>query len=476
MVRSIRARLGVAITLSLLVLGALALPASAAVHVRWVDNDNKKGDGPKACDTATFHSIQDAIDASSPGDSVFVCPGSYNEQLIIDTPNLLIQSRPTRTAIIVPPEADQLQQVDFGYDLVDILANNVSFVGFKMNMPAGDAAPSVMPSTCMQLDTAIFAFDVTGLNIKANSIKGVGDDTLSGPCGYLVGIGIINNSQPGVKGLSAGLYGSNTTDVSRNRVVDFKFAGVITQGEVTSRIYNNSIRYIHANDPATCVVVPVLGVSPGLSFPCEPPTGVAAPKAFQLPPEETGGVIVEGGLADLRNNSVYSTFDLSTCEFSCTDFLGVGVGMFEAAPGSIVRNNRVDGTFIGMSIGDPDVSPVAAKSSAKLSAQASSLPKAPNGVQVTGNRLSENFFGLAVSASDNEFYANRSHLNFAGAYVTDPAADNVFELNNFDFNLEGDCIDMTSGTGTDGTANNWDAANFGSNNEPSDLCVSGSPF
>ena len=472
MVRSIRARLGVALTLSLLAVGALSAPASAAVHTRWVDNDSKKGDGPAACDTAHFHTIQAAIDASSAGDQVFVCPGTYSEQLIINTPRLLIQSRPTRSATIVPPEADQLQEVDNGFDLVDILANNVSFVGFKLNMPAGDLEQTVLPSTCIQLDTGIFGWDVSGLNIKANAIKAVGDNTLSGECGYLVGIGMINNFVAGAKAQSARLYGSETNDISRNRVVDFKYAGVITEGDVTSRIYNNSIRYVHANDPATCVVVPVLGVTANLTFPCAPPPNVTAPKNFQLPPQEAGGVIIEGGLADLRKNSVYSTFDLSTCEISCEVFLGIGVGMFDTAPGSIVRNNRVDGTFVAMSIGEPDIATVAAQTSLK----ANSLPKAPAGAQVTGNRLTENYVGLNVTSSNNEFYGNRSHLNLLGTIVDEPASDNVFELNDFNFNLGGDCMDATTGTGTDGTANNWDALNFGNNNDPSDLCVSGSPI
>jgi len=473
MVRSVRARLGVALSLSLLVLGALAAPTSAAVHIRWVDNDNKKGDGPAACDTANFHTIQAAVDASHPGDSIFVCPGTYKEQVIINTPGLLIQSRPTRSAIIIPPEADQIQEVALGYDLVDILANDVSFVGFKMNFQGGDLGPGVQPATtCFTLDTAIFATNVSGLNIKANSIKATGDNTLSGVCGYYVGIGIINGQLPSAKAQTASLYGPATNDISRNRIVDFKYAGVITQGDVTSRIYNNSIRYIHANDPATCVVVPVLGVSPSLTFPCAPPTGVAPPKAYQLPPDETGGVIIEGGLADLRNNSVYSTFNLSTCSISCDVFLGVGVGMFETMPGSIVRNNRVDGTFIAMSIGDPTIVPVAAKSSA----QASSLPKAPDGTQVTGNRLTENFFGLTVTTSDNVFYGNRAHLNFAGAIVGDPAADNIFDSNDFSLNFEGDCVDDTTGSGTLNTANNWDAPNFGENNTPDGLCITGGPF
>jgi hypothetical protein len=463
MLGSIGARAGAALALSVIVLSALAAPVSAASRTRWVDDDHKNGDGPRACNNANFHSIQAAVDASSAGDKIFVCPGTYEEQVIVDTPNLLIQSRPTRSAIITPPEAQELQEVDSGFDVVDILANRVSFVGFKINIPAGGTVNAALPETCIEMDSAIYATG-TDLNIKANAIKAVGDASLSGECGYLVGIGLIGElSQPGLKA-SMTAAPSDVSDISRNRIVDFKMAGVLAEGAHT-RIYNNSIRFIHANDPATCVIVPVLGVRPSLTFPCDFETA-NAPHEQQVPFDETAGIVVEFGYGDVRNNSVYSTFDFATCEIECDAFLGFGVLMIETDPGSKARNNRVNNTAIGMVIGFPELGPIGAKASAKAN-----LPPAPNGTQVTGNRTNETFVGMMVNSSNNVLYGNRSHLNIFGVVVLEEAADNVFDSNDFRYNLAYDCDDESTGTGTLNTANNWDAPNFGEYNNPDGLCI-----
>jgi parallel beta-helix repeat protein len=461
MLQKFGVRLGGALAISAIVLSALAAPVSAASRTRWVDDDHKNGDGPAACNTAKFHSIQSAIDASSPGDRVYVCPGTYDEQVIVTTPNVLIQAKPTRAATIVPPEASELEEVDNGYDVVDILANKVSFVGFKINIPAGEATAGLLPQTCMELDSGIYATG-SGLNIKANAIKAVGNDSLSGECGYLVGIGLRNpDALPAAKipSLPAKI------DVSRNRIVDFKFVGVYAIG-TNSRVYSNAIRYVHANDPATCVITPVLGVNPSLGFPCD--FEGAAPHAQDLPFEESGGIIAEGGKADVRNNTIYSTFDLDLCEFECTQFLGVGVGMFETAPGSKIRNNRIENVGFGVAMGEVFL-PVGAQSSSNASAAKANLPPAPGGTQVTGNRVNSSFFGMFVSSSSNVFYGNRAHMNFAGMLVVD-GADNVFDSNDFRYNLDGDCMDETSGSGTLDTANNWDAPNLGNYNTPDGLC------
>jgi len=50
---------------------------------------------------------------------------------------------------------------------------------------------------------------------------------------------------------------------------------------------------------------------------------------------------------------------------------------------------------------------------------------------------------------------------------------NVFEANDFRYNEEGDCIDATTGAGTLGTANDWEAINWGFENSPEGLCFGG---
>jgi hypothetical protein len=450
MVRSIRARVGVALSFGLLLMGARAAPASAAVHVRWVDNDSKSGDGPRACDTAHFHTIQAAIDASGPGDTIHVCPGKYAEQLDITTPGLTIVSTPMRAATIVAPAGADLEA------LVGIESDHVSFNGFKMVIPSDSSdAPG-----CSPVFAAIWALGVDE-SIVGNAINAKGDLSLSGDCGYYYGIVVATIDES-----AGGTWGADTSYIAHNRVTDFKAGGILLAGDRSARIYRNAIRFIHQNDPATCLLTPVLGVrnAENLLFPCDPPAPVKAPDVMGVGvPFDNVGIGDLQGLADLRGNSVYSIFDLSVCEGGpCTDFLGVGVGMFAATPGSDVRNTNVTNTFIGVAVSD--------SSSIGPCVSACALPPAPGGVQVSGNRSNEGYIGVLADSSNGVYYANRAHLNIEGAIAD--MGGNTFISNDFRYNYDYDCDDETTGgTGTDGTDNDWSAPNFGLDNNPSDICI-----
>ena len=55
-----------------MVCALLAAPAAPAATLS-VDDDRKD------CTAATFTSVQDAIDAAAPGDTIAICPGTYRE-------------------------------------------------------------------------------------------------------------------------------------------------------------------------------------------------------------------------------------------------------------------------------------------------------------------------------------------------------------------------------------------------------------
>ena len=457
---SLRARFAFALVMGSMLLGAVASPASAAIKTRWVDNDHKAGDGPKACDSANFSTIQGAINASHAGDRVFVCPGDYAEQIIIDVPRLEVRSVIAQAAKIWPPET--LVVPDFLASLVTIDAPNVTFRGFKMKILAGDPL-FLKPESCEPLDAAIWVRS-TGAQVLGNHIKTIGDFSFIGDCGYDMGIVVDDET-----------FGAGAPSfIWRNWVRDFKYDGIFVTPGSSAKLQYNQIRYVHLYDPLTCHLVPVLGVNPnpGAIFPeCY---GIPARPLNDLeaaaPPQVDGlfglpiGILVEGAWVNMKGNAVYSTFDTQfyegAPEFPLT-LIG-GIVLLAPVDGSKVNVNRVDNTAGGLVIvGEelligPPVRPTA------------KYPSAPDGVSVSGNRISEGIAGLLIVAEDGVYFGNRSHLNIWGSLVF--GGDNVFSRNDFRFNQEYDCDDETFGSGTSGTANDWYDVNLGLYNQPEDLC------
>jgi hypothetical protein len=441
-------------------MSAAVSPAAAVSHTRWVDNNTKSG-GPAACNNANFNTIQDAIDASSPWDKVYVCPGDYQEQITIDVRGLEVRSIPALGARIWAPAT--VTDILLGLNAeVFIPARDVLFVGFWIKFNDGLVGPFLhqnLIGECEMVDAAIWA-PAPHVTIKAVHIKTVGDNTLSGDCGYLFGI-VLADAGPSDSG---GAWGPDTSLVWRNWVKDFKEGGILVGGDRSVRVFNNNVRYVHYYDPATCNLVPVLGVNPSADFPC-----ISPPFAVNTSPldgifTETAGIVDEGALVDFRANTVYSTLDTSIPEETPQlSFLAAGIVLAGATDGSKMRSNLVDNVFFGIVVTDGPFIPIPVQPK----------PEAPDGAAVSGNRVSESFFGFFVDASDGYYYANRAHLNIEGTVVLNGSAGNTFDHNDFRYNADLDCDDeSTGGTGDLGTDNYWfsDGPNLGFDQYPDGIC------
>jgi hypothetical protein len=103
MLRVIAGNVGVhrALALFLTAVGSLLLAGPAAAAPRIVDDDGVD------CPAAPFNSIQAAVDAAGPGDTVVVCDGRYPEQVTIGTgkDKLRLRAKTTEGAIIEAPAA-----------------------------------------------------------------------------------------------------------------------------------------------------------------------------------------------------------------------------------------------------------------------------------------------------------------------------------------------------------------------------------
>jgi pectin methylesterase-like acyl-CoA thioesterase len=68
-----------AFVLGVAILGATASPASAKPATRKVGN-------PATCKGATYPTINAAVAAANPGDTIKVCPGTYTENVAVNKP------------------------------------------------------------------------------------------------------------------------------------------------------------------------------------------------------------------------------------------------------------------------------------------------------------------------------------------------------------------------------------------------------
>jgi hypothetical protein len=230
-------------------MGALAVPVSAGPAgpvTRYVDDNGVQ------CPGAAYTSIQAAINASSTGDKVFVCPGTYTEQVTIDE-SIIVRADPLWSAHINAPAG--IAPTSGVAAAVAITADNATFRGFRLHIDSGPVVPTVRPSAlaCTPIEVAIL---VLGNNdsVRQNRINATGTATLTGACGYQYGVAVGQESD------------AATANVTFNKIRDFKFGGILVEGAGTNALVRrNAVQYLHLAES---------GVSPCITTACAHPNVV----------------------------------------------------------------------------------------------------------------------------------------------------------------------------------------------------------
>ena len=144
-------RLAVASLAPLLVTGALiAQTGVASANVAWdgghhrvlyVSPKGKSHNSDRSCRSASFRTIQSAVNAARPGSTVVVCRGTYHEQVAVSKPLSLVGQRATIDQSGVTPTL-QVGIPHVGtetiFAAVVILNSNVKFQGFTVKNALGE--------------------------------------------------------------------------------------------------------------------------------------------------------------------------------------------------------------------------------------------------------------------------------------------------------------------------------------------------
>lgn len=386
---------------------ATVFPAvpSQAQAVLTVDDDGVQ------CPTATFSSIQDAVDAAASGDEIRVCAGEYNETVDVpDTkPNLRLvgpAAAPTGTAC---------QQAG---------APNPSTQAIIEN-------PDVTATVRLGADGVRFSrFVVLG------NTSGSGILTNSAHSGYQVRQNRVQNNVLGVYFNSSG---SSLSDVEQNCIRENNAAGAATGNGVYS--------------------------DQGLKN--------AEVEENSLFNQDTSGITLTGAVADVDNVTVRennSREDDSLVALFETSNVDVIQNVARANTGSAIFIGP-DNTALAITSNNVQGAARGVRANASDFAGPPSTGVNITANVITNSTATHGISAALDSLTQSAITGNRTISN-AGDGISFAAGngDNTFLGNIAVANVALDCRDDTTGSGTAGTDNTW-TGNIGPKADPPAICA-----
>jgi hypothetical protein len=205
--------------------GAFITTAHAAGTTRYVSPGAIAGLNTD-CALPGYNTIQSAVNASAAGDTIIVCPGTYNEQVTV-TQSLTLAG--SGNAIIQPTT---ISSVSPDHDVVDIsgASTSVTMSGFTVAGP-GTAG-------CNSIHTGIAVFGGANLNLSSTTVRDI-TDTPFGGCqnGEGIRIGTARYSTTPDVG---------TATIDNVSVYDYQKNGIVVAGTVggvnsTAKITNTTV-------------------------------------------------------------------------------------------------------------------------------------------------------------------------------------------------------------------------------------------
>src|SRR3989344_3002619 len=212
----------------------------------FVDDDGHIGFGSIDCDgvgVGAYTVIQDAVDAASSGDTVYVCPGTYDEQVVIDAKNITLQGAGDTT--IIQPSAPAILTALYTYP-VGVLPgwDGLNLAGIVLVKNA---------TTVTVQDLKIDGANVTSLPVGAQRLSGI----VYGEAGGMISDVTLNTIKTTGYAdrtyvIDASAVGSALSiEIASNTINDYARTAIQAQGAgLTANVHDNDITGPGAIGPA----------------------------------------------------------------------------------------------------------------------------------------------------------------------------------------------------------------------------------
>jgi len=394
------------------------------------------------CPDATFTSIQAAVNAAGPGDTVTVCPGTYNEQVRINGhthDGLVLDSLNPLAATIKWPvvEAPPLALVEVNE------ADHVSIRGFTISGPFFSGACSPERHEGVQFENA---FDGRVTENHITLIRNANPTLYRCSEGDAVAIG---------RRLPVGFGAPGSATVAHNLIEDFQKNGVQAVNPGTFADVTHNVIAASALASLRAVIA------------------------------SNGVVVFRHAAAQIEHN------EISNAQFSRLP-ISEGIILEDAPAGSSsIRHNFLHNNDHGIFVdGDSGLEVSHNEVANSISGAVTICGDPARGCDPeTDSAFNDNFvhdnggWGFLLSgANNNRLKGNKIERNGAaagppifvpltdGIHVDSRSSGNRIEDNHLTANLKQDCHDDSIGGGTSGTANTWEGNKGQTENRPA-LCM-----
>lgn len=149
---------------ALLAAGVLTMSAAPALGANLTVAPRKASFGCAAQEQ--FNTISAAVAAAHPGDQISVCPGTYQEQVLVNKANLTLESAQPLQATIKAPHSQIVA-------IVQITARNDTLKGFTITN-------SGQTSSANSIQYGVYVLDGGSADVERNDISDISDAPISG--------------------------------------------------------------------------------------------------------------------------------------------------------------------------------------------------------------------------------------------------------------------------------------------------------